>query len=165
MSLRAALAVLIMVATATFVVAVAIERGQESGHQEQGASEAGEAHSASGELGEPHAETEDVAERRSAEASEELRPLGVDVEAWPFVVTAAAASLALAGAALARPRAVALLALVGVAMLVFSALDVREVLHQVDENDGDLAVLAGVVAALHLAAAGVAAAMAPNASA
>jgi hypothetical protein len=84
------------------------------------------------------------------------RPLGVDVEAWPFVAVAAVASLALAAAAFARPRAVGLLALVGAAMLAFAALDVREVVHQLYEDARGLALLAGAVAALHLAAAAVA---------
>jgi hypothetical protein len=66
------------------------------------------------------------------------------------------ASLALAAAAFARPRAVTLLALVGVAMLAFAALDVREVVHQLDEHARGLALLAGTVAALHLAAAAAA---------
>ena len=41
-------------------------------------------------------------------------------------------------------------------MVVFAALDVREVIHQLDEDNGGLALLAGVVAGLHLAAAAVA---------
>jgi hypothetical protein len=41
-------------------------------------------------------------------------------------------------------------------MVVFAVLDLREVVHQLDEDNGGLAVLAGVVAALHLAAAAVA---------
>jgi hypothetical protein len=153
MSLRGVLAALIVAATATFVVGVAIERGRESDHHERSASEAtsepGEAHSETGEAA-------SVAEHRSAEPREELRPLGVDVEAWPFVAVAAVASLALAAAAFSRPRAVVLLALVGAAMLAFAALDVREVVHQLDDDAGGLALLAGTVAALHLAAAAVA---------
>ena len=153
MSLRGALAALIVAVTAAFVVGVAIERGRESGHPERSASEAtsepGEAHSETGEAA-------SVAEHRSAEPREELRPLGVDVEAWPFVAVAAVASLALAAAAFSRPRAVVLLALVGAAMLAFAALDVREVVHQLDDDAGGLALLAGTVAALHLAAAAVA---------
>ena len=46
-----------------------------------------------------------------------------------------------------------MLGVVAAAMLVFAALDVREVFHQVDESRTGLAVLAGVVAALHLGAA------------
>jgi hypothetical protein len=156
MDLHGVLVALIVAATAAFVVGVALERGRGSGHRERGASEAsserGEGRSESGEA---QPEEVDVAERGSAEPREELRPLGADVEAWPFVALAAVASLALAAAAFARPRAVALLALVA-AMLAFAALDVREVVHQVDEDAGGLALLAATVAALHLAAAAVA---------
>jgi hypothetical protein len=42
-------------------------------------------------------------------------------------------------------------------MLAFAALDVREVVHQVDESKGGLAVLAVVVAVCHLAVAALAA--------
>jgi hypothetical protein len=38
-------------------------------------------------------------------------------------------------------------------MVVFAALDVRELVHQLDESDCGLAALAGAVALLHLAAA------------
>jgi hypothetical protein len=44
-------------------------------------------------------------------------------------------------------------------MVALAALDVREVVHQVDEHNGGLAALAGVVAALHLAAAAIALSM------
>jgi hypothetical protein len=157
MDLRGVLVALIVAATAAFVVGVALERGRGSGHRERGASKASsERGERQSESGEAQPEEVDVAERGSAEPREELRPLGVDVEAWPFVALAAVASLALAAAAFARPRAVALLALVAAAMLVFAALDVREVVHQVDEDAGGLALLAATVAALHLAAAAVA---------
>jgi hypothetical protein len=72
------------------------------------------------------------------------------------VALAAAVSLALALAVWLRPGWALLLALVVVVMVAFAALDVREVFHQIDEDDAGLALLAGVVAALHLAAAGVA---------
>jgi hypothetical protein len=157
MDLRGVLVALIVAVTAAFVVGVALERGGESGHRERGASEASsERDEGRSESGEARPEEVDVAERASAERREELHPLGVDVEAWPFVALAAVASLALAAAAFARPRAVALLALVAAAMLVFAAVDVREVVHQVDEDAGGLALLAATVAALHLAAAAVA---------
>jgi hypothetical protein len=58
-----------------------------------------------------------------------------------------------------RPESGLLLAIVSAAMVVFAALDVREVVHQIDEDNGGLAVLAAVVAALHFAAAGVALSM------
>jgi len=41
--------------------------------------------------------------------------------------------------------------------LAWSALDVREVVHQANESRTDLAIVAGVVAALHAAAAALAA--------
>jgi hypothetical protein len=44
-------------------------------------------------------------------------------------------------------------------MIAFAALDLREVFHQIDESEAGLAVLAGPVAALHIAAAIVAFAM------
>jgi hypothetical protein len=50
-------------------------------------------------------------------------------------------------------------------MVAFAALDVRELFHQIDEDDGGLALLAGAVAGLHLAAAGVALVMRRTSSA
>jgi hypothetical protein len=49
-----------------------------------------------------------------------------------------------------------LLAVGAVAMVAFAALDLRELLRQLDESDAELAVLAGTVGVLHLAAAAVA---------
>lgn len=88
MRLRAVLVALMLAATAAFVVGVAIERSAEAGHHDQSADvapaeyvtgaaeEHEEAASVPGEAGEEH-------------AVEELRPLGVDIEAWPFVAIAA----------------------------------------------------------------------------
>jgi hypothetical protein len=145
MALRSLLGALVLAATVTFVVGTALERnGGETrpAHETEAAEGGGEAH-ADGDA--------ESTGRRS-----EVRPLGVDVEAGPFVALAAVVSLALALAAWLRPRAAALLALVAGAMLVFAVLDVREVLHQVDESRTGLALLAGAVAALHAAAAAVA---------
>ena len=83
----------------------------------------------------------------------ELRPLGVDIEAWPFVALAALSSLAFALGVVMRPGDQRLLIVVALAMLAFAALDVREIFHQHDESRTGLALLAGFVAALHLAAA------------
>jgi hypothetical protein len=95
-----------------------------------------------------------------SEAHKELRPLGVNIEAVPFVVLAAVASLALAALGWARPRWLLGLAAIAVAMVVFGALDVREAFHQSDEKQTGLVILALVIAALHFAAAGIAAALA-----
>lgn len=98
------------------------------------------------------------------ESHKELRPLGVDIEAVPFVVLAALASLALAALGWVRPRWLLGLATIAAAMLVFGALDVREAFHQSDENQTSLVILAAVIAAAHFAAAGTAAAMARRAA-
>jgi uncharacterized membrane protein len=75
-----------------------------------------------------------------------------------FGIAAVLASLALAG--WQRPHHTGLLALVAVVMLAFGALDAREVAHQMDVDNNGLAVLAALVAVLHLVAAAVAATMA-----
>jgi hypothetical protein len=177
MNRRLVLVALLVVSTAAFVVGVSVERSSGDSHDEPAAAPES---SEPAESGEEHAEegAEEVAsetaeEARSEEAGaepdedEEERVLGVDLEATPFVVLAAVFSLGLALAVWLRPEWRLLLALVAAAMVVFAALDVREVVHQVDEDNGGLAVLAGVVAALHLAAAvalplGRAAALAPG---
>ncbi len=94
----------------------------------------------------------------------ELKPLGVNVEAVPFVALAAVMSLVLALAAWFRPRLLLLLVGTAAAMLVFALLDIREVTHQSDEARTGLAVLAGVIAALHATSAGVAGTMARRAA-
>jgi hypothetical protein len=146
MTLRTLLVALIALATVSFVVGTAIERNSsgESGHH---------ANERAGATGETSAES----------SHSELRPFGIDVEAWPFVALAALASLALTLAAWRRPNSVTLLAFVAVAMLAFAVLDVREVIHQSDINKTGLAVLAAFIAALHIAAALVAATMAARA--
>jgi hypothetical protein len=163
MGLRVLLVALVIAATASFVVGVSIERGDEAAHHAAGeaAAPAGEGQEAGGEGEAQHAEGESAeGAANTEEPHAELRPLGIDVEATPFVALAALASLALAAAAWLRPTLTPLLALVAGAMLAFAALDIREVFHQADINESGLAVLAGAVAAVHLAAAAAAAAMA-----
>ena len=130
MSARVALVGLLVVATAAFVVGTSIER-----------SSGGEAHA--GPAGES-------AERHPEESGHE------DLESTPLVVAAAAFALVVAFAVWQRPGARRLLLFVLVAMVAFAVLDVREVAHQVDEHDTGLAVLAALVAGLHLAVAAVA---------
>ena len=164
MGLRALLVGLIVVATAAFVAGTAIERNSsgESGHHDEAVTaasgETGATHSeGGGESAATHAaESTGTSTTTTEKPHAELRPLGLDVEAWPFVTLAAAVSLGLAALAWLRPRAVPLLALVAVAMLAFAALDVREVVHQLDIDESALAVKAGAIAALHGAAAVVA---------
>ena len=155
LSQRAWLAGLIAAATVLFVVGVSIERSDT--HHSVGAS-AKHVESREGEAGE-HAEEGEVSghEKKSAghEEVEEETLLGVEVEATPFIVLAALVSLGLALAAWMRPRSTTLLIVVALAMLVFAVFDVREVAHQIEESEAGLAVVAGIVAALHLAASGV----------
>lgn len=93
--------------------------------------------------------------------SEDL--LGIDPESTVLVVLAIVGSLALAAAVWSWPEAIPVLALVGLAMLFFCALDIREAVHQSDESNGGLMALALTVAALHLAAAGLAIGLATSA--
>jgi hypothetical protein len=76
----------------------------------------------------------------------------VNPESTVPVVGAVAASLLLAAAARWRP-ARPVLVVGGLFCLAAVALDVREVLHQLDENHNGVAALAALVAALHLGAA------------
>jgi hypothetical protein len=186
MSLRALLVGLIVVSTIGFIVGTSIERhnsGSESAaqvraetkaaaHNEAGGETAAEhAGESGGATSEPSDSGGESAATHAAEGSttavehKELRPLGIDIEAIPFIVLATLASLALAAGAWLRPRWVALLAGVVVAMVAFAALDVREVFHQSDEAKSGLEILAGAIAVLQLAAAAVAARMAQTARA
>ena len=163
MAARAALVVLLLVSTAAFVVGVIVERSDESGHAEAAVAVAGHESRGSGESAEEHAAECAQAEPRHAEGGsahsedgERDTLAGVDVEAAPLVALAAGFTLALALAVWLRAPWGPLLAVVAIAMTLFAALDVREVFHQFDESRSGLALLAAVVAALHLTAAGVA---------
>jgi hypothetical protein len=149
---RAVLGALVLAATVAFVLGTALERGSGETTLSQRAESQGPGHiegtaQSRAEGGEAHA--------RAGHSGSELRALGVDLEAAPFVALAAAASVGLALAAWRHPSATVLLVLAA-AMLAFAALDVREVAHQLAENRTGLAVLAGAVAVLHAAAAAVA---------
>jgi hypothetical protein len=93
---------------------------------------------------------ETAAEHADEASSEKL--LGLDPESTALVIAAVAISLLLAWAVWVRPDRLPLLALVALAMLVFAALDVREALHQGDEGNTGLAILASAIAILHIAA-------------
>src|ERR687885_2590965 len=165
---RRALVVLIVAATAALVVGVALERDART-HEAlwtsgevapvRHAAQSGVFGSESGETGES-TESGTVSgapprgERVREESSERL--LGVDPESTGVLAIAIALSLALA-AAVWRGAAARLLAVVALVMAAFAALDVREVVHQIDESRTGLTLLALLVAALHLAAAALAA--------
>lgn len=169
MRLRLVLIALLVAATAAFVVGVSIERSQGEAHAEPASTvegEAGEAGEAGDEEGAENGEETRADESPAPHADEENAEkfLGIDYEAVPFILLAAVFSLALAAAVWLLPGSVPLLALVVVAMVAFAVLDVREAVHQLDEDNGGLALLAGVVVALHLGVAAVALALARGAA-
>jgi hypothetical protein len=167
-ALRSLLVGAIVLATVGFVIGTSIERHNsrhESATQRaaetrstEGATTGETAPAEGGETPEQHAA--EGAGTPHTETHRELRPLGIDIEAVPFVVLAALTSVALAALGWSRPRWLAGLVAIAVAMTVFAVLDVREVFHQSDENQAGLEVLAAVIAALHLAAAAAAVALA-----
>src|SRR5258708_5647430 len=140
MSLRGLLVGLVALATVGFVVGTTIERGNahhESAAQlkSEGKTPTGESPAAhategtttsesGGESATTHAAEGPSAPTSTAEQHTELRPLGIDIEAVPFVVLAALASIALAASAWLRPRSLGVLVALIVAMVVFAALDV-----------------------------------------
>jgi cation transport ATPase len=155
---------LVVAATAAFVIGVRVEQSSDDDH---GGEPAAGVESSESNENEQHAHERseaETAEDREEEhreslagkADEDERVLGVDLEATPFVLLAAAVLLGLALAVGQRPDWTLLLGLAAAAMVAFAALDVREITHQLDEDNGGLALLAGVVAVLHLAAGAVA---------
>ena len=151
--LRKVLVALIVIGTGLFFIGSLVERSAtphpettEVSHSEEGeghpeANEPGKVESASGTSG----------------ASELF---GVDTESPWVIAVAVIASLALAAAVWLRPSLRWLLVLTAIVMLLFVVFDVREVVHQLDESRTGIAILAIVVGLIHLAASGVAGAMA-----
>jgi hypothetical protein len=152
--------------TAPFLVGVLAERGANDTHDEAAAvvrnsepinathNEASEA----GEAGHP----EDDEEQRAgtspdSEGREDATLLGIDPESTPLIVIAVLAGLALA-VLTATPVGTnrPFLLLVVAAAVLWAALDVRELVHQIDESRAGIAALAATVAVLHLAAAAIA---------
>jgi hypothetical protein len=154
MELRDLLVGLIVLSTIVFTVGSILERStadthapetrtQEPSHQEGEGSEGG------GESGESSA--------ASSVGSEEIQGgetlFGIDPESTPLVVVAFVSSLLLAAGCWLRPAWRWLLVITALAMAVFAALDVREVVHQFDESNPALEWTALSVALLHGAAA------------
>lgn len=171
--LAALFALLVVLATAAFVIGVSVEKNQghlepgvEQTHPDEGseASEGGEGEAGEGEAGEGEGEASEGGESEESETSSEGAEesedselvFGINTENTSLIVLGTAFSLALAGAVLRWPRREAF-AIAAVFCLGFAALDGRELAHQLDENADNIAVLAGLTLALHLAAAGTAA--------
>ena len=155
--LRWTLVALLAVSTVLFAVGVAAERSDADTHAPEAAqTAAGEAAETREEAGEAEFD-EGHAEPASGETrSEDERVLGIDLESTPLVVLAVLAGLGLAALTATRfGRLRGFLLAVALVALAGAALDVREVLLQLDESRTGVALVAMMVAVLHLAAAAV----------
>jgi hypothetical protein len=160
--LQLALATILPVATAVIAAGAIAERSDS--HAEPAGTQAHEeSEGATGEAGE---ETAGAGERRPAgdEAAHSEELLGVDTESAPLIALAVVAGLGLAAAAASSlGRRSGVLAAIVLVMLVWTALDVREVVHQLDESRTGIAVAAIIAAVLHLTAAVLAGVLAAHA--
>lgn len=154
--LRLTLVALLATATIPFAIGVIAERSTGETHSEPATAEIGEPESGHAEAGESGESAEAGHSEQATEEAEDERVLGVDVESTPLIVLAVLVGLGLAAAA-ATPlgRLRGFLLAVAVIALAWAALDVREAVHQLDESQTAIAVLALLVAALHLAASAV----------
>jgi hypothetical protein len=163
--LRWTLVALLVASTALFAVGVIAERSSRDTHTEPAAVHAAETGGESGEPAGTHGEggaSEATASgegghvESATEHAEGERLLGIDVESTPLVVLAVLAGLALAALAASRFGLLRgfLLAVVVIG-LAWAALDVREVVHQLDESRTGVAVVAIAVAALHVMVAAI----------
>jgi hypothetical protein len=173
--LRWTLVALLVASTALFAVGVIAERSSRDTHTEPAAArpaetgnESGESEGAHNESGESEATTSGEAgdADSGAEKDESERLFGVDVESTPLVVVAVLAGLALAALAAGQIGLLRgfLLAVVVIA-LAWAALDIREVVHQLDESRTGVAVIAMAVAVLHLVVAAISGRLATQAPA
>jgi hypothetical protein len=152
--LRRAAAALLIVCGGLFIVGVTAEADTHAETTEPAGRHDEASEAAEGETGHEEA-TETGGPKAGHDESAEERILGVDVEAPGAVVLAVAVSVALAVGLWIRKQRWLAVAAVGIAV-VFAVFDVAEIAHQLDESRNGLAVLAGVIAAGHLAAAATA---------
>lgn len=149
-----ALVALLLLATAMFVVGVAVERHQAL---TESSSTPGQ-ETSGGETGE-HVEggSEGAEAVQVDHSTSEATILGVDPESTLVVVVAVVLAALLAAATWWRPAPAILL--IGIVFCLAALMfDIREATHQIDESRTGVASLAGLVALLHLLAAGAAAA-------
>jgi uncharacterized membrane protein len=151
--LRWALVALLIASTTLFGIGAIAEHSSKDSHAEPAAVHA-ETEGEAAEHGGAHREA-------ASETTERERLLGVDVESTPLVILGVLAGLALAALAASRigARRGFLLAVVVIG-LAWVALDIREVIHQLDESRTAIAVVAMAVAALHLAVVAISARLA-----
>jgi hypothetical protein len=144
------LAALLVASTALFAVGVSLERSRADTHAEVRSSSevSGGRHAGESDEASETAESGDAG--KAGESSEGERIAGVDSESDGLLAIAIAVGLALAAAMLTRAGEAPwfLLAVAAVA-IVWALLDVREIVHQLDESQAAIAVVAAGVAALH----------------
>ena len=155
---RFVLAGLLATATLLFAVGVSAERSAADEHAKPAVrAEAGASgHAEEGGEARVTAPTDGGSQARPAAEPEE-RVFSVDVESTPLILLAVLAGLALSAAAasdLGRRRE--FLLAVGLIALAWTALDLREVVHLIDESRDGIAAIAIAVAVLHLLAAAIA---------
>jgi hypothetical protein len=159
---RAALVVLLVGSGILFLVGSTIERNHrhhESGAAKSAETSGGETGSGTESGGEGTTPAKTHAESSSGEAGAKL--LGVNTESVALSVIAVVASFLLAGAIWLWPSNLVFLA-VAVFALVFAAGDARELVHQLDDSNGGLAAVAGLLLFVHLAITALAASRLPR---
>jgi heme/copper-type cytochrome/quinol oxidase subunit 3 len=136
--LRWLLGTLLIVAAALFAVGVATEPDN---HHAAAAVESGE-----------HNEATEAANRTEASESGGETIFGINLESTPLVVAATIISVVLAAATWRRDRKLILL-VTAIFAAAFAALDVAELSHQIRQSAATVAIVAGIIAALHAVAA------------
>lgn len=150
MSLRAWLAGVLTASALLFGAGIALERGLVGGSPAASETSEGSGEEVEGSEGGSDEGTE--AAEGSGEEAEELRPFGLDLESPLFVGAAIFGALALAaGVLLTRSRY--LLGLVAAFAVVFLLFDLAEVAFKMQASEVGLAIIAGMLVALHAAAA------------
>lgn len=139
--LRWLLGTLLIVGAALFAVGVATEGGAH--HDTAATIESGE-HDEATEQGELNEQTE------ASESGERI--LGINLESPPPVVVGVVVSVALAAATWRRDHRLVLL-VTALFAVVFAVLDVAELAHQIGRSAATIAVIAGITAIVHAAAA------------
>jgi hypothetical protein len=165
---RLTLVALLVGSTVLFAVGVSAERSESDPHAEPAAAqpkepgaEPSEAHDGAGEAAEG---TGEHTANSGATDSADERVLGVDLESTPLLALAVLAGLGLAALTATRVgRLRGFLRAVAAIALVWALLDVRELVHQLDESHIGIALVAVSVAVLHLAATAISARLARHA--
>jgi hypothetical protein len=174
--LRWTLVALLAVSTVLFAAGVSAERSDSDTHAEpeaaahvdEGSQESGGPEGTHEEAGESTASASEEQGSKSEsgeEHAEDERLLGVDLESTPLIVLAVLAGIGLAVLAASQiGRLRGFLLGVTIIALAWAVLDIREVVHQIDESRTGIALVASAVAVLHLATALVSGRLARHAS-